>query len=115
MNDGQDSRVEADQPKLDAALALALLVFGQHLERGVFEVEHTAEVERQDLGFLRDDEGPDLLPDACGISEENAPLHPYQQQTRKGLIFRMLPADGPENVCSRFAPQPVDPAASAAW
>src|SRR5438034_7391790 len=37
------------KPEEDAGRALSLLGFGQHLERGVLEVEHAAQVERHDL------------------------------------------------------------------
>src|SRR3954453_175892 len=96
------SGIEAGQPKSPPTLATHSFGFRQHLQRGVFEIEYAAEIKRHDIRFHLGDKPLDLLPVMLRVGEENAPLRPYQEQTRKCLVIRMFLETGAEHVGSRL-------------
>ena len=89
-DDGEDLRTEPGQPQLHTRLALALLRFREHLERGVLEVEHIAQVEHDNLRLRGADERTDALRDPLGIEKEQPAAQAQQQQAGERLVLRML-------------------------
>src|SRR5439155_22282599 len=107
LNHRQHSRVQPNEPQQDAARALPLLRFRQHLERRVLEIEHTGQIERHDLRLRFGDQGLHLLADVRCIRKENATLGTQHEQPGKGLVLGMLLGTWSEHVGARLAPQHV--------
>ena len=83
LDRGQDLGIKPRQPHHNPAVALPLFCFDQHLERRIFQVGHSAEVEDDDPWFCFSDQRPYLICYALGITEKNPSLHPQQKQTRE--------------------------------
>src|SRR6188472_3999062 len=105
LDDGEHLGTQAHEPQLYARLPLALLPFREHLERRVFEVEHTAEIEHDDLRLRLDDQWADFFGNAFSVEKEHPAAHAQQEQAGERLVLGMLGRAGPEHVRARFASQ----------
>ena len=86
-----------------------LLGFDQHLESGVLEIGHAAEIERHDLRLRLVGKRLHLLPDPLGIGEEDPPLE-SAASSRPGKVSSSGCSFGarPKDIRARLAPQHAD-------
>src|SRR5215469_1634743 len=90
-------------------LALFLLGFSQHLERGVLEIEYSTQIKGNSPRPCFFKLQPNLVPKLFGIREEDSSFRPEYQQTREGFVFGMFFGVRPEHVGARLASEYVQP------
>ena len=78
LDHSQYLRIDPHEPQQHTTLPILLLAFDQHVERGVFQIEHAAEMDCDDPWLLLGDQQPYLLPDVFRIEEEETPFKPQQ-------------------------------------
>ena len=96
------------QPNRDSLVGQTALAFLQHLQGGIFDVRHTAHVEREHARPVLRDERANLIADLLRIGEKQPALRPQDQKPFKRFVIGILGRQRAQHVGAALAANDVN-------
>ena len=108
LDDLHHAGVQSRQPHHRAIGGHACFALDQHLQRGILDIGHPAQVQHHDMRLMFEDEPVDPFGDCLRIDEEQASLRAQDQQPLEGFVVRMLFRYRAQHIGAALAPDDMD-------
>ena len=103
FDDIEDAACHVGQPQFATVAPQFVVQLLEDLDRGVFDIDHRAAVDREHLRAGALLLGPYQVCDPLGIRKEQSTLDSQQQQARPALVIGMVRSDRTEDRRAAFA------------